>query len=136
MRAAAATLSLAALLALLPMLADAKGGSMRPWLPKTEFRELIVNGERTEIVACLVAATDYVHHDPTFSAIRWDADASDRAIVREHESNGRLTRSIRLTAQMRRRESSLFSDPWHLVELTCEQPEDGVVHVDVRPAGG
>jgi hypothetical protein len=81
-----------------------------------------------------VAATGYVQHDPTFSAFRWDADASDRAIVREHESNGRLTRSIRLTAQMRRRESSFFSDPWQLVELTCEQSEDGVVHVDVRPA--
>src|SRR3974390_1591601 len=124
MRITAPTLSLAASLAWVAPVADAKGGSMQPRRNK-DFRELIVKGERPEIAACLVAAIDYARRDPAFGAIRWDDDASDRAVMRESESAGRLTRTVRLTAQMRARGSALFGETWRSMEVSCEQPEDG-----------
>jgi hypothetical protein len=129
-----ANLSLA-LLALVPAIADAKGGGMQT-RPNKDFRELIVKGERPEIAACLVAAIDYARHDTDFSAIRWDDDASDRAVMRESESNGRLTRYIRLTTQMRTRGSTLFAETWRTMEVSCEQPEDGGVRVSVKAVAG
>ncbi len=125
---------LAAALALLPGLAAAKGGGMLP-RPNKDFRELIVKGERPEIAACLVAAIDYARRDPGYGAIRWDDDASDRAIMRESESNGRLTRNVRLIAQLRKQDS-LFTSAWRPMEVSCEQPEDGGVHVSLKPLAG
>jgi hypothetical protein len=124
-------LSLAALLALTPQLADAKGGSMQPRVNK-DFRELIVKGERPEIAACLVAVIDYARDNRSYDAVRWDDDASDRAIMRETESNGRLTRQVHLVAQMR--SHGLFSDNWKRMDVSCVQPEDGSVQVTVTPA--
>jgi hypothetical protein len=128
-------LTLGGVLALLPALADAKGGGMQS-KPNKDFRELIVKGERPEIAACLVAAIDYARRDPGYGAIRWDDEASDRAIMRESESNGRLTRHVRLTAQMRKQGSVLFAGSWRSVDVSCEQPEDGVVRVSVKPVAG
>jgi hypothetical protein len=135
MRTTALVVPLAALLAWVPAIATAKGGSMQP-RPNKDFRELIVKGERPEIAACLVAAIDYARRDTAYSAIRWDDDASDRAIMQESESNGRLTRHIRLTAQMRTQGSALFAQTWRSVDVSCDQPEDGAVHVSVKPAAG
>ena len=135
LRTAALTLSVAASLAWMPAPADAKGGSMQP-KPNKDFRELIVKGERPEIAACLVAAIEYARDDPAFSAIRWDETASDQAVMRESERDGRLTRTVRLTAQMRVRGSSLFAETWQSMQISCEQPEDGVVRVSVKPAAG
>lgn len=123
-------LSLALLLALAPQLAEAKGGSLQP-RPNKDFRELIVKGERPEIAACLVAAIDYARDNRSYDAIRWDDDASDRAIMRESESNGRLTRTVRLVAQLR--SQGLFSESWKPMEVSCVQPEDGSVQVSVKP---
>ena len=100
--------------------------------PNKDFRELIVKGERPEIAACLVAAIDFARRDSAYGAIRWDDDASDRAIMRETESDGRLTRTVRLTTQMRVRRS-LFGESWRPMEISCEQAEDGAVRVKVIP---
>jgi hypothetical protein len=129
----ALSLPLAAMLALLPALASAKGGGMQA-RPNKDFRELIVKGERPEIAACLVAAIDYARQDRAYNAIRWDDDASDRAVMREQDSNGRLTRYVRLTAQMRSR--GLFSESWQPMVVSCEQPQDGSIQVSVKPAAG
>lgn len=134
MRTAVKTWALALLL-FLPLAAGAKGGAMQP-RPNKDFRELIVKGERPEIAACLVAAIDYARRDPGFGAIRWDEDASDRAVVRESESNGRLTRYIHFTAQLRKPPSLLHSEDWQTMQVSCEQPEDGSVQVSVKPASG
>lgn len=123
-------LSLAAVLALLPALAAAKGGGMQS-RPNKDFRELIVKGERPEIAACLVAAIDYARRSSSYNAIRWDDGASDRAIMRESESNGRLTRQVRLVAQLR--SHGLFAESWKPMEVSCVQPEDGSVQVTVKP---
>ena len=127
-----ARLSLAGLLALAPALAAAKGGGMQP-PPNKDFRELIVKGERPEIAACLVAAIGYARQNSGYNAIRWDDDASDRAVMRESESNGQPVRQVRLVAQLRRR--GLFGESWKPMEVSCVQPEDGSVQVTVTPKG-
>jgi len=135
MKAAAVMLPLMASLAWVPVHVAAKGGSMQP-KPNKDFRELIVKGERPEIAACLVAAIDYARRDPAYGAIRWDDDASDRAIMQESESGGRLTRRIHLAAQMRTKGSALFAGTWRSMNVSCEQPEDGTVRVSVKPVAG
>lgn len=116
---------------LLPALANA-AGSMQPKRNK-DFHELIVNGERPEIAACLAAAIDYARHAPRVSAIRWDDDASDKALMRESESNGHLTRFVRLTTQMRMKQWIALAETWRSVEVSCEQPEDGGVRLNIYP---
>jgi len=123
--------SVAVLFGLLPLHADGVG-SMQPKRNK-DFRELIVQGERPEIAACLATAMEYARHAQGVSAIRWDDDASDRAHVRESESDGRLTRYVRLTAQMRMKRWNLFAETWRSMEVSCEQPEDGAIRLSVRP---
>ncbi len=132
MRTRSLIIPLAALLALVPVLAHARG-SMQP-KPNMDFRELIVKGERPEIAACLVAAIDYARRGPAYSAIRWDDDASDQAIMREYESSGRLIRHVRLIAELQKQGSAIFGGKWQTVQISCEQRDDGAVHVDVKPA--
>jgi hypothetical protein len=135
MRSAALMVCLAVCL-VAPPAVQAKGGSDLQPRPNKDFRELIVKGERPEIAACLTAAVDYARHDTGYSAIRWDDDASDRAIMRETESQGRLTRYVRLVTQMETQGSLLSAARWRSVQVTCEQPEDGEIHVEVAPLKG
>ncbi len=134
-RAAARLLPLGCLLALLCAVAGAKGGSMQP-KPNKDFRELIVKGERPEIAACLVAAIDLARHDPAFGAIRWDDQASDRAIMRETEDQGRLTRHVQLIAELRSQGVPPFGGTWRSFTISCEQPQDTGIHVQLTPLPG
>jgi hypothetical protein len=84
----------------------------------------------------MAAAIDYARHDTAFNAIRWDDNISDGAVMRESEVNGKMTRSVRLTMQMRTRDSSLLSETWRPVEVSCEQPEDGPLQLHVSPIVG
>ena len=128
-------LPFAVLLTIIPMLADGAGG-MQPKRNK-DFRELIVRGERPEIAACLVAAIDYARHSTSFSNIRWTIDDSDQAILRESESNGRFIREIQLGVRMLERAPGLVLDEkWRPVHVSCEQQDDGVVHIDVQRDAG
>jgi hypothetical protein len=135
MRAIALIVSVAAAASLAPRIADAKGGGMQS-RPNKDFQELIVKGERPEIAACMVAAINYARHNAEFVAIRWNDNASDRAIMQEKEVNGKLIRSVRLMTQMRTRGLGLFSQTWRPVEVTCEQPEDGSLQLHVNPIIG
>jgi len=134
MMKALGALALACWAAVLPWSAAAKGGSLQP-KPNKDFRELIVKGERPEIAACLVAVIDAARRNPDYGALRWDEDASDRAILRESESGGRLTRRIDLTVQIRVQATVLSAGAWHAVGVSCVQPEDGAVHVQWKPGG-
>lgn len=103
--------------------------------PNKDFRELIVHGERPEIAACLAAAIERARDDPSFSAIRWGDDASDRAVMQESEHDGKKLRFIRLMAHMRVRGSPIALESWRRVEVKCEQPEDGAVRVEMKAVG-
>jgi hypothetical protein len=132
MRAIALFVSIAAPMA--PGVAHAAGGMQTK--PNKDFRELIAKGERPEIAACMAAAIDYARRDAQFNAIRWDQNISDQAVMRETDVDGRLTRFVHLTMQMRTRESGLFSETWRPVDVSCEQPEDGPLQVRVAPIVG
>jgi hypothetical protein len=126
-------LSCAALaLALAAGPAGAKGGSMQPKINK-DFRELIVKGERPEIAPCLAAAIDYARHSKDFTAVRWDDDQSDRAILWESADGGRFERHVRVTVQMRSAGSAIFAEVWRPVAVSCEQGEDGAVRLVATP---
>lgn len=114
--------------------AAAKGGSLQP-KPNKDFRELIVQGERPEIAACLVAVLDAARRNPRYGVLRWDNDASDRAVLHEHEVGGQFTRHIELMVQIRVQESLLSAGVWHAVHVACDQPEDGAVRVSWQPVG-
>jgi len=118
-------LALLLLVLLLPQLADAKGGAPQH-KPNKDFRELIVKGERPEIAACMVAAVEDLGRD---GSIRWDEQASDGALMRESEANGRLTRTVRFTAEVR---AKGFAEDWRNAQITCLQPEDGKIQVSVK----
>jgi hypothetical protein len=127
-RAAAACL--AAALAALPGTSGAIG-SMQP-APNKDFRELIVAGERPEIAACLAAAIERARSDPAFSAVRWGDAASDRAVMREREQEGKRVRTVHLVAQMRVRGAPIAVETWRRVDVNCVQPEDGSVQVEMK----
>jgi hypothetical protein len=123
-----------ALLALLPDLSHAKSGPT-PHKPNKEFRDLIAKGERPEIAACMVAALDYVRRDATFDAVRLSDDTSDTANLRESESNGYLTRSIRFTTKLRMRGGIVFFRKWQSAEVSCEQRDDASPDVRIKAIG-
>ena len=136
MRSAGLIVYLAVCLAGAPLAVQAKGGSNLQPRPNKDFRELIVKGERPEIAACLTAAVDYARHNSEYIAVRWNDDASDRAIMRETESQGRLTRTVLLVTQMETKGLFLSAGRWRSVQVSCEQPQDGEIHVQVTPIKG
>jgi len=134
MRIMRPTLPAAVLLIAISTLAGSASGMQTK--RNKDFRELIVRGERPEITACLVAAIDYARHSALFSNIRWNIDDSDQAILRESESNGRLTRNIQLSVRMQDRAPGfVLGEKWQPVNVSCEQQDDGIVHIDVKPDG-
>ncbi|MBV8633631.1 MAG: hypothetical protein JO002_04010 [Burkholderiaceae bacterium] len=90
-----------------------------------DFRELIVRGERPEIASCMVAALDHVRRNEKFSALRWNDDDSDTAIMRESETGGHLLRSVHFKAEARDRNGASLFDTWQQVEVHCEQRDEG-----------
>jgi hypothetical protein len=53
--------------------------------------------------------------------------------MRESESDGRLTRYVSLVTQMETQGSLFSPGRWRPVKVSCEQPEDGQIHVQVTP---
>ena len=127
-------LSSATLLALPLGIASAKSGATAH-KPNKDFVELIAKGERPEIAACMVATLDYMRHDASFDAVHLGADTSDGAIMRETESNGQMTRSIRFSTKARLRGGFVFFHKWQAVEISCEQREEASPEVHLRVVG-
>jgi hypothetical protein len=114
-------------LVLIPSAMDAVGRGSPPPLPRV-FKKLIAQGERPEIVVCMVAAADQVRSDPQLDAIRWGEDVSSTAHLEDSEENGRMLRKIRLEGKVHDRHITT-SDPWHPVRVLCEQKEGEVIRV-------
>ena len=89
-----------------------------------DFRSLIVQGERPEIAACIVAALNLVRTDAKFDSVRWTEEDSERAIMRESESGDHFLRSVRFKARVREREHPLLTENWRPAEIVCEQRDE------------
>jgi len=122
-------------LTLAPLLADAKGGALQH-RPNKDFRELIVKGERPEIAACMAAAVEKAYRGSDQAEMRWDADASDHALMRESEHQGRIVRTVEFETEIRSGGGGLLAADWQRTKVSCVQPEDAAVEVRFTPAKG
>jgi len=74
------------------------GGTATTFRVSKDFRSLIIQGERPEIVACMTATSRYVKRSLDYQELRWLDSTSLSAIFNENENNGQLTRVISLQA--------------------------------------
>lgn len=89
-----------------------------------DFKNLIIQGERPEIVACMAATLHAVKNNKTYEAFRWTDGTSKTALMHETERDGHLLRSITLQAQAILSSQSFF-DLVSPIEIQCEQFDEG-----------
>jgi hypothetical protein len=123
----------AGVIATAPVPVHAKGAPTT-YQSKKIFRELIIQGERPEIAACMVAAVNQTRHDARFDAIRWADDVSDTAYMRETEGGIHITRSVCFRGELRERAGGIFSDTWKPAQIVCEQRDEDAPEVRFNPA--
>ncbi len=109
-------------------------GAPTTYHSKKVFRELIVQGERPEIAACMVAAVNHTRHDTKFNAIRWAEDVSDTAYMRETEGGIHIARTVRFRAELRERSRGFATDVWKPAAIVCEQRDEESPEVRFNPA--
>ena len=89
-----------------------------------DFKNLIIQGERPEIVACMAATLNEIKRNKTFDAFHWLDATSKTALMHENEINGKLTRNITLQAQAVLSGKSFF-DLITPLQIECEQVDEG-----------
>jgi hypothetical protein len=109
-------------------------GAPTTYHSKKVFRELIVQGERPEIAACMVAAVVQARRDAKFDAIRWAENVSDTAYMRETEGGIHITRTVRFQAELRERSRGFSTDVWKPGAIVCEQRDEESPEVRFNPA--
>jgi hypothetical protein len=115
------TLLLVGFLGLLPALVLAAGSQSFPRRIKS-LHELVVEGDRPEISACLYSAQLAVSHGGEFDRIRWSDDVSDATLVREYRLAEDWVRVTKFPASARTQSAGLFSrQRWVDVVVECEQ---------------
>jgi hypothetical protein len=84
--------------------------------------ELIVEGDRPEISACLYAAQLNVSQSHEFERIRWSDRISDESVVRETQAAGQLVRVTTFEASALTEGTGLLSrGHWVDVQVECQQ---------------
>lgn len=111
----------AVLLSLLPALALAAGSPSSARRIKSVY-ELIVEGDRPEISACLYSAELAVNRSDEFERIRWSDRISDETVVREFRLAADLVRVTRFEASALTQGTGLFfRQRWVEVLVECQQ---------------
>ncbi len=93
--------------------------------PNKIVRELTVQGEHPEIVACLVAALKAIknHHD--FSELLISKSIADTAITQEAGTEYHHTRMVMFVALAEDRKDSVISlSSWQTIRVTCVQDDE------------
>jgi hypothetical protein len=95
--------------------------------------ELIVEGQRPEISACLYSAELAVSKSHEFESIRWSDSVSDESVVREYRLAEDLVRVTRFEASALGRGAGLFSrQRWLDVLVECQQVNEKAPIVTLR----
>jgi hypothetical protein len=95
--------------------------------------ELIVEGERPEISACLYSAQLAVNKSQEFESIRWSDSVSDESVVREYHLGGDLVRVTKFKASALTEGAGLFSrQRWVDVLVECQQINERAPLVTLR----
>lgn len=110
------------------------GGTATTFRVSKDFKSLIIQGERPEIVACMTATSRYVKKSMDYKELRWLDSTSLSAIFNENENNGQLTRLISLQAQALLNTSNVF-DSWTPVVIRCKQVDEGYPEVNLNIIG-
>jgi len=100
-----------------------------------DFRSHIVQGERPEIVTCMIASRHFAKHSSEFEDLRWLNDTSQSALLNEKEINGQLIRTIVLQAQVLPNIPAIF-ETWKPAQVQCQQVEEGYPKVKITILGG
>jgi hypothetical protein len=100
-----------------------------------DFRSLIVQGERPEIVTCMMATRFLVKHSSEFEDLRWLNTTSQTAVLNEKEINGLLFRTIMLQAQVLPDVSAIF-ETWKPAQVQCKQVDEGYPGVKITILDG
>jgi hypothetical protein len=123
----------AIILGLLPALSLAAGSQSFPPRIKS-VHELVVEGDRPEISACLYSAQLAVSKSHEFDRIRWSDGVSDETLVREYRVAQDWVRVTRFGASARRQGARLFSTQhWVDVLVECQQVNEKAPSVNLRP---
>jgi hypothetical protein len=123
----------AVVLSLLPALSLAAGSQNSPPRIKS-VHELIVEGDRPEISACLYATQLAVSKSREFERIRWSARISDESVVRENHLAAEWVRVTTFQASALPQGSGLFSKKhWIDVMVDCQQINEKAPIVTLRP---
>ena len=95
-----------------------------------DFKNLIIQGERPEIVACMAATMNELKSLKTYEAFRWTDGTSKTALMHENEIDGHLLRTITLQAQAILSSQSFF-DLVSPIQVQCEQFDEGYPKVRI-----
>ena len=110
------------------------GGTATTFRVSKDFKSLIIQGERPEIVACMTATSRYVKKSMDYKELRWLDSTSLSAIFNENENNGQLTRVISLQALALINTSNVF-DSWTPIVIRCKQVNEGYPEVSLNVLG-
>lgn len=128
-------LALIALLCLLTMGDKAlAGGAPTTFHASKDFRSLIIQGERPEIVTCMIATRRFVKNTTEFEDLRWLNTLSQTALLNEKEVNGQLIRTIVLQAQVLPDSHEIF-EIWKPVQVQCKQVDEGYPIINITISG-
>jgi hypothetical protein len=116
----------------LPALSLAAGSQNFPPRARS-VQELIVDGDRPEISACLYSAQLAVGRGREFEHIRWSNRVSDESVVREYRLAADWVRVTRFEANALTPGSGLFSKKrWVDVLVECQQVNEKAPVVTLR----
>jgi hypothetical protein len=120
------------LLGSLPALCFAVGSQSFPARLKS-VHELIVEGDRPEISACLYSAELAVSKGHEFERIRWSDRVSDQSVVREYRLATDWVRTTKFEASALTQGTGLFSrHRWVDVLVECRQVNEKTPIVTLR----
>jgi hypothetical protein len=96
-------------------------------------RELIIEGDRPEISACLYAAQLAADRSREFERLRWSDGISDHSVVREYQLAGDWVRVTKFEASALTQGAGLFSrERWVDVLVECQQVNEQAPIVTLR----
>ena len=100
------------------------------------FREVIIEGARPEISACLTIATVAVSADPLYQKLDWNDESTLRSIVNESYQNDVAVKDTTISALGLIRDESVFHlDNWDNVIIRCHQVGGAKPQVTIEKSG-
>jgi hypothetical protein len=97
-------------------------------------RELIIEGDRPEISACLYSAQLAVDRSSEFRRLRWSDSVSDVSVVQEYHRGADWVRITTFQGSALLQGAGLFSPQrWTDVLVECQQINEQAPSVTLRP---